>query len=80
MSYFVYVLKSISVETRYIGSSADINERLVAHNNGKCKYTRNRRPWVLVYSEEFATLADAMKRERYLKTGQGREFLDKVIK
>ncbi|MDQ7799391.1 MAG: GIY-YIG nuclease family protein [Candidatus Edwardsbacteria bacterium] len=80
MPYFAYILKSVSLGTRYIGSTADIDKRLTEHNDGKCPYTRNRRPWVLVYSEEFASLAGARKRERFLKTGQGREFLDKIIK
>ncbi|MBU1356411.1 MAG: GIY-YIG nuclease family protein [Candidatus Edwardsbacteria bacterium] len=79
MPYFVYILKSVSLGTRYIGSTANIEQRIKEHNSGKCTYTRNRRPWVLIYKEEFPNLSEARKRERYFKTGQGREFIDKVI-
>ena len=80
MPYFIYVIKSITCGTRYIGSTGEVEQRLSAHNSGKCAYTKNRRPWILIYKEEFPTLPEARKRETYLKTGQGREFLDKVIK
>jgi putative endonuclease len=80
MPYFIYVLISVPFGTRYIGATGAIEERLKAHNSGKCKYTKNRRPWVLIYKEEFPSLSEARKRETFLKTGQGREFLDKVLK
>ena len=75
MDYFVYVLRSIDYNCNYIGSTYDIEERLKAHNDGKCRYTSGRRPWVLIYKEEYKTRGDAMKREKFLKSGQGRKFL-----
>ena len=78
--YYIYVLISIVYASRYIGSTDDLGRRLREHNKGKCKYTKGRMPWKLVYSEEFETRAEAMKREKFLKSGQGRKFLDSVLK
>ena len=78
--YYIYVLKSLSHGTLYIGSSDDPDDRLEnEHNKGKVRYTKGRMPWKLVYKEEFNTRSEAMKRERLLKTGQGREFLKKLL-
>jgi putative endonuclease len=74
--YYIYVLKSLSHNSRYIGNTNNIEKRLLEHNNGKVRYTKGRRPWKLIYNEEFDTRSEAMKREKELKTGQGRKFLD----
>ena len=69
IQYFVYILLC-SDGTYYIGKTSDINNRLRKHNGeikGGAKYTRSRRPVVLVYSEEAETLSDALKREMALK-------------
>jgi putative endonuclease len=77
--YFVYVLLSKVYKTRYIGSTSNIENRLKEHNSGKVRYTKGRMPWDLIYSETFTSRGEAMKREKYLKTGQGRMFLDTLI-
>jgi len=76
MAYFVYVIKSLEYGTRYIGSTDNYKRRLKEHNGGKCRYTKGRRPWNLVYLENFSTRGEAMQREKFLKSGQGRELLD----
>jgi len=78
--YYIYVLKSLKTNRRYTGfTESDPRYRLKGHNSGSSQYTRNNRPFVLVYSESFNEEERARKRERFLKTGQGRRFLDKVI-
>jgi putative endonuclease len=77
--YKVYVLKSISHNSRYVGSTEDLENRIAEHNQGRCRYTKGRMPWLLVYSEEFSTLSEARKREVFLKSGKGREFLDRIL-
>ena len=79
MAYFVYVLKSENHGTRYIGTAGDVLARLQEHNRGRCRYTSGRRPWKVVYQEEYATLSEARKREVYLKSGVGRKDLDKIL-
>ena len=77
--YYIYIIKSISYSNRYIGSSKDITKRLTEHNQGKCRYTQGRKPWKLIYQESFANRSQAMQREKFLKSGKGREFLDKIL-
>ena len=73
--YTVYILRSLKDQKSYVGQTRKIEDRLNAHNNGDVLSTKIRRPWVLVYSEEVETRSIAMKREIYLKSGAGREWL-----
>jgi putative endonuclease len=80
MTFDVYVLKSEKDGIRYVGSGADSNERLRRHNRGDYRFTKGHRPWKLIYKEEYNTRSEAVKRERFLKSGQGRKFLDETLK
>ncbi len=66
--YFVYILEC-SDKTFYIGITNNLEKRLHAHNNLKtgAKYTRNRRPVVLKYSEKTKDRSKAQVREYQLK-------------
>jgi putative endonuclease len=77
--FHVYVLRSGVTGRLYTGSTADIEDRLCRHNAGECKATRHGIPWTLVYTEAFLTRAEAVRRERYFKTGRGREELERSI-
>ena len=77
MSYTVYIIKSSKDNKRYIGCNKNILRRLDEHNNGLVKSTRNRRPLELIYIEGFENKSDAIARERFFKSGKGREYLDK---
>jgi putative endonuclease len=59
----------------YVGMTSNVERRLNEHNSGKSISTRYRRPFVLIYREQFATRRDARKREKYLKSGPGHEYL-----
>lgn len=63
----------------YIGFSEDVEKRLKTHNQGKVRSTKSRKPFVLVHKEEFSTQSEALKREKFLKSGCGREFLKSCI-
>lgn len=78
--YFTYVLKSLKDGKNYIGYTNDVNLRLTKHNNGEVRSTAPRRPLKLIYYEACVNKEDAMRRERYLKTYQGRQFLAKRLK
>ncbi len=66
--YFVYILRCADASL-YIGYTTDLARRVAHHNTSKrgARYTRSRRPVVLKYSESFATLSAALKREHALK-------------
>jgi putative endonuclease len=77
--YFVYVLENTATNKHYTGFTADLTQRVGQHNSGVTKSTKNRGKWVLLYSEEFTTRSEAMRRERLLKSGQGREELRRIL-
>ncbi|WP_417431563.1 GIY-YIG nuclease family protein [Halpernia sp.] len=80
MEYFVYVLKSEIDGRLYKGQTSNLDRRLKEHNAGKTKSTKGFTPWKLVYFEIFKTREDALVREKYFKSGIGREFLKEKIK
>jgi len=65
--FYVYVLKSLKDNKRYIGFTENLQRRLFEHNNGLVKSTKNRRPLELIYHEEFVSKKDALLREKFLK-------------
>ena len=73
-----YVLRSQKTGRRYVGSCEDLTERIRRHNAGDSKATKHGAPWLLVHSESFASRSEAAQRERYYKTGRGRDELDKL--
>ena len=80
--YTVYIIKNPQ-GVLYKGQTNNLTRRLKEHNlvNGSfSKYTKNKGPWILVYKEEFNSRGEAMKREKFFKTGKGREELSKLIK
>jgi putative endonuclease len=72
MPYFIYVLKSKLTGSSYVGHTSDIEKRLIEHNNNKSLSTRGKKPWRLVYKEEYTTRSDAASREKYFKSIKGR--------
>jgi putative endonuclease len=79
MAYFVYILLSLKDQKLYVGCTRDVGKRLKRHNYGQVLATKNRRPFSLIYTEEFANEADAFNRERFLKSLWGSRFKRKVL-
>ena len=78
--YYVYILKSKKNSKRYTGCTSKYpTVRLKEHNSGTDNWTRQNGPFKLVYSETFESKREALRREKFLKTGVGRRFLDKII-
>ncbi|MDR1272478.1 MAG: GIY-YIG nuclease family protein [Clostridiales Family XIII bacterium] len=64
---YVYIARCAD-GTLYTGYTVDISKRAKAHNEGKgAKYTKSRRPVKIVYSEEFNSKSEALKREAAIK-------------
>ncbi len=66
--YFIYILQSKKDESYYVGYTQNVDKRLKEHNSGKSKYTKNHKPYVLVYTESYDKLAQAKQREQYIKS------------
>ncbi|MEK7147040.1 MAG: GIY-YIG nuclease family protein [Patescibacteria group bacterium] len=73
--YYVYFLKSFKNNDLYIGSTNDLKKRINQHNNGKVKSTQFYKPWKLLGYETCNSRSEAVKREKFLKTGQQKEIL-----
>ena len=57
-----------------VGITSNVRDRLEWHNHGPCGHTTRYRPWSLIVSMEFPTEAEAVRFEKYLKSGSGRAF------
>ena len=80
IQYTVYVLRSTRNHKRYVGyTSKDPKDRSHDHLTGSNKWTRQNEPFVIIHTEMFGDKTDAIRRERYLKSGQGRKWLDENI-
>ncbi|MFA5927435.1 MAG: GIY-YIG nuclease family protein [Patescibacteria group bacterium] len=77
--YYTYVLKSASDQRLYVGWTTDLGHRLEEHNSGLVESTKNRRPLLLMYYEACLSKEKAIAREKQLKTGFGRKYLNKRI-
>jgi len=77
--FFVYILRSRTSGRLYKGSTADLPRRLKEHAEGLSFFTRSGGPWELVHQEEFASRAEAMRRERHFKSGKGRDELKQIL-
>ncbi|MFI5186522.1 MAG: GIY-YIG nuclease family protein [Chitinophagales bacterium] len=80
MLYTVYILFSRKHNKIYIGFTSDLINHFHSHNKlSKKDWTRNFRPWVVIYCEYFEDKVHAGKREEQLKGGKGREWIwDKI--
>ena len=76
MVNYVYILRSFKDNKRYIGLTNNLEKRLSQHNSGKVIATRNRKPFELIYFEKFGNRTEAAQREKFFKTGKGRELLN----
>jgi len=76
--YFVYILRSLQDGSLYKGYTRKLAVRIKQHNTGKSTYTSRKRPWELVYYEEFVEEEAAISREKYLKSAAGRRFIQNL--
>ncbi|MGB7623661.1 MAG: GIY-YIG nuclease family protein [Terriglobia bacterium] len=79
MTYTVYVLHSPSTGLMYVGQTAELTRRLSQHLGGESFWTKRCKDWEVIYTELFESRVEAMRRERYLKTGKGKEELKRLL-
>lgn len=73
--FYVYVLSSTIQKYIYVGLTNDLKRRIGQHNNGKERTTRAYKPYTCIHTEEFETRTQARIREKYLKSGIGKEWI-----
>ena len=78
-SYYAYILYSFKDRKLYLGSTSNLKQRLKQHNTGQVASTEDRRPLKLIHYEYFINKADALAREKYLKSGYGHDQLNSFL-
>ena len=83
MPYYVYILRSQSSGRYYCGQTSDLKRRLRQHNDPNYKLTKTTKrfsgPWELIWFEECASRAEALKRERQIKKRGISRFLKQEL-
>lgn len=79
MRGFVYILKSISNGSYYVGSTNDLDRRVSEHTQGRSKYTREILPVDLVFCQEYPTLKMARGIERRLKRWKRKDIIERIV-
>jgi putative endonuclease len=73
--YTVYALKSLTRNYIYVGMTSDLEKRILRHNSGYEKTTKPYRPFKLIFSETTENREKARIREKFFKSGIGKDFL-----
>ena len=73
--HYVYILYSLKDFKLYVGTTINLKKRLERHNSGMNTSTKGRCPLILIFAESFLNKKDADNREKFYKTGRGREII-----
>lgn len=79
MKHTIYILFSEKYSNHHIGYTINLEQQLSHHNETGNDWTKNYRPWEVIYTKEFENKKDALKYEKWLKSGVGKKFI-KTIK
>lgn len=77
--HYVYIIKSLKDNKLYVGYTTNLNKRIEKHQNGEVLSTKCRRPFKLIYFEAYLAEEDAKKREKFFKTGWGRNYIKRNL-
>ena len=77
--FYIYFLK-LSNGDIYKGFTEDLKRRLEEHNQGRVNSTKNYRPLILIGYEAYKLKSDAIRREKFLKTTEGRRLLKQQLR
>ena len=79
--FYVYLLECQQDKSWYIGYTSDLRRRINDHQNGcGCRTTSIKNNWKLIYYEAYIEKQDAIGREKFLKSGLGRKYLNKQLR
>ena len=78
MAFTVYILFSEMHTKHYTGFTENLEQRLQSHNELGSGWTAKYRPWKVIFTKVFDSKTEAMKYEKWLKTGVGRDFIKTI--
>jgi putative endonuclease len=74
----LYILESQKNKRLYVGITDNLKRRIAEHNSGRGgEYTRKNCPFKLIFYEAYLEKNDAIRAEKFFKSGYGREVLRK---
>ena len=77
--YFCYILYSKKLDKFYVGSTNNVEGRLIRHNSSNIGFTSTGKPWDIVYSEKYSERKEALKREFQIKRWKSRKAIEDLI-
>ena len=77
--FYTYIIFSEHLNKYYVGSTSNIELRIIKHNQNHKGFTGNKLDWKIVYFEEFETKSDALKRELQIKKWKSRIMIEKLF-
>lgn len=81
LMFYAYLLECQGDNSWYIGYTDDLKARVARHNAGTgARTTSLKQNWKLIYYEAYISKTDALGREKFLKSGSGRNYLKKQLK
>jgi putative endonuclease len=80
MFYYVYILESIKDGELYVGCTNNLQKRIKEHNDGLVFSTKLKKPYIIIHYEAFLDKKDAFVREKWLKTGWGRNQVKVMLR
>jgi len=78
MFFYIYILR-LNNDNWYTGYTSDLKQRVKDHQAGKVQSTKYFLPVELIHYEAYKIKEDAQRREKYLKTSDGKRFLKQQI-
>ena len=78
--YWIYILENQDDKSWYTGYTSNLKRRMVEHMSGNgSRTTKIKNNWKLIYCEGYLAKKDAEGRERFLKSGSGRKYIEKQL-
>ncbi|PIP55570.1 MAG: endonuclease [Candidatus Zambryskibacteria bacterium CG22_combo_CG10-13_8_21_14_all_42_17] len=80
--YFVYIIYNEEADKFYIGQTDDLEQRIIYHNTHEFNNSYTSRfagHWNVIYKESYSDRTSSLKREKQLKSFQGRQFIKKLL-
>ena len=77
--YYIYILK-LNNGNCYTGFTEDLARRLGEHENSKVISTKHHKPVTLIHYEVYTLKSNALRREKFLKTTEGKRLLKQQIR
>ncbi len=77
--FTIYILLSTKNPKTYVGYTANLEERINLHNDGRVSATKYFRPWKVIYTENTNSVSETKNRERYWKSGAGRRNIKNIL-